>query len=205
MIYILPGVEVRPEVTPPGEKPLDVTLIGAPVISQVVAGIDYTARKELSGYNFYPGLKDPDSSGILGFRIFNTVYGPDITFFPADDPAIPYSEFGLFLELGRWGMPERYNIKNVVFKRGTYSIDDTGLVGGKVLHYDTGTTRTIINDDIASQLHLNSASSSFDCFNDGDNLGYVIDEVTFTAPNGTYTVQNAAVCWDESMIHLLAD
>jgi hypothetical protein len=174
--------------------------MGYPITHLVVATIDYTTYREVDGYDFYPGLTTAGNSNIAGFQKFTKVYGPDITFYEPNDLAIPYSQFGLFLELERWGMPERYGLKNLTFKEGTAEVSNLQLAGNKFLHYDTATTITIINNDIASQLGLVAGAGTFDCFTTNDNLGYVIDEVTMNGPNGTYKIQNAMVCWDESRI-----
>lgn len=190
----LTGIEVQPQ---PSPSSLNVTLIGVPVIHQVVAKIDYTTYIERSGYEFYPGLTAAPPTP-PGFQEFDKVYGPDITFYAPNDQQIPYTDFGLFLKLDRWGMPERYCLKNVTFKHGTAEISDQNLAGSKVLHYDTATTITIINDDIATHLGLTPGAGTFDCFDPGD--GYVIDEVTMTGPNGTYTLQNVSICWNPGRI-----
>jgi hypothetical protein len=196
----LPGIEVRPEPTPddPTQIRLDVTLIGVPVIHRVAAKIDYTKYVERSGYRdlFYPGM-DPGRSGLLEF---DKVFGPEITFYDPASPQIPFPAF--FLELVRWGNPQRFGLKNVIFQEGHFFATDRDLVGNKVFQYDSATTITIINDDIAGKLHLVPGQGTFDVRMQGDKKGYEIDKVTMIGPNGCYTVRNACVCWDEGAIKL---
>jgi hypothetical protein len=194
----LPGIEVRPEptATNPADKKLDVTLIGVPVTHRVAAKIDHTKYVERAGYrdNFYPGM-DPGGSGIDNFQEFDKLFGPEITLYDPASSQIPFPAF--FLELVRWGNPQRFRLNNVIFKEGPYFATDQDLAGNKFLHYDTGTTITIINDDIAGKLHLVPGQGTFDVWTLGDKKGYEIDEVTMTGPTGCYTVRNACVCWDE--------
>jgi len=194
----LPGIEVRPEPTPanPADKRLDVTLIGVPVTHRVAAKIDHTKYVERAGYRdlLYPGM-DPGGSGIDDFQEFDKLFGPEITLYDPASSQIPFPAF--FLELVRWGNPQRFRLVNVIFKDGPYFATDQDLAGNKFLHYDTGTTITIINDDIAGKLHLVPGQGTFDVWALGDKKGYEIDEVTMTGPAGCYTVRNAGVCWDE--------
>jgi hypothetical protein len=199
----LPGTVVRPEPTPidPAQKKLDVTLIGVPVIHQIAAKIDYTKYIERAGYRdlFYPGM-DPGRSGISGFQEFDKVFGPEITFYDPNSPPIPFPAF--FLELTRWGVPQRFCFNSVVFKEGPFFATDRDLLANKFLQYDSATTITIINDDIAGRLHLVPGQGTFDVWTQGDHKGYEIDEVTMTGAAGCYTVRNACVCWDEGAIQL---
>lgn len=198
----LPGIEVRPEPTAADPaKRLDVTLIGVPVIHQVAAKIDHTKYVERAGYRdlFYPGM-DPGRSGISGFQEFDTVLGPEIIFYDPASSQIPFPDF--FLELARWGIPERFRLKNVIFKDGPFFAYDQDLLGDKFLQYDSATTITIINDDIAGKLHLVAGQGTFDVWTQDDKKGYVIDEVIMTSPTGCYMVRNACVCWDEGAITL---
>jgi hypothetical protein len=177
----------------------DVTLIGVPVIHRVVAKIDYTKYVEKAGYNFYPNLITNDV-GIDGFTRIDKVYGPDITFYLPDDPQIPVPP--LSLELGRWGTPERYSLKNVTFKHGAASMSDQDLPYPYIFQYDTGSFITIIGDLLAGQLGLTPNSGTFKVYNPGD--GYVLDEVLMTSPNGVYKISKACVCWDQSRIQAAA-
>jgi hypothetical protein len=199
----LPGIEVRPEPAPidPADKKLDVTLIGVPVTHRVAAKIDHTKYVERAGYRdlFYPGM-DPGRSGIDPFQEFDKVFGPEITFYDPASSQVPFPAF--FLELARWGLPQRFGLNNVVFKQGSRFATDRDLDSDKFLQYDTATTITIINDDIAGRLGLVPGQGLFDVWALGDKKGYVIDEVTMTGPAGCYTVRNASVCWDEGAIKL---
>lgn len=199
----LPGIEVRPEPTPanPADKKLDVTLIGVPVTHRVAAKIDHTKYVERAGYRdlLYPGM-DPDGSRIDDFQEFDKLFGPEITLYDPASSQIPFPAF--FLQLVRWGNPQRFRLDNVIFKDGPYFATDQDLAGNKFLHYDTGTTITIINDDIAGKLHLVAGQGTFDVWAEGDKKGYEIDEVTMTGPTGCYTVRNVSVCWDEREVKL---
>ena len=206
-----PQVEVRGVQIELPSGPLDVTLVGAPVTHQVTALIDHTEQVTVSGYSFYCSDVDGDGSddclstagnaGIPGFELIDTVSGPDITFYPPADPTIPLSDFNLMLELERFGMPERYYLKNVTLRKGTLLASDQDPTSPVNFLFDTGTTRTFIADAVAAQLGLGPVGD-FDCYGPGDddNKGYIIDEIVMVGNNGTYTIQNAAVCWDESRV-----
>lgn len=191
----LTGIEVYPQPTPPSPPYLNVTLIGVPVIHQIVTKIDYTTKIERTGFNFYPDL-DPGNSGIDGFQRIDTASGPDINFYHPK-AEIPFPD--LFIRLDRWGMPERYCLKNVTFKNDSGEVNDQNLPPNMVFQYDTATTITIINDYMANMLGL-TGPGTFDCFEPNDRKGYVIDEVTMAGPNGTYKITNVSVCWDQSRI-----
>jgi hypothetical protein len=200
----LAGVEVRPEPSSPDPtKKLDVTLIGIPAIHQAAVKIDYTKYVERSGFRnkFYPGM-NPGNSGLAGFQEFDKVFGPDIIFYAPNDPLIPFPN--LFLELGRWGTPQRYCLKKVTFLKGSLRVKDADLPNNMIVQYDTGTTITIINDYVAAQLGLVAGSGTFDVWAPGDHKGYVLDQVTMDGPDGTYAVNNACVVWDQSRIQAAA-
>ena len=108
------------------------------------------------------------------------------------------------LELERFGMPERYYLKNVTFKEGALTVSDQNPATPIRFLYDTGTTKTFISDQVATLLNLHIQPGDFDCFASGDKLGYTLNEIIMKGPNGTYTVQNASVCWDESEIDSLS-
>lgn len=194
----LQAVPVQPE---SDASDLNVTLLGVPVIHRAGVKIDHTKYVERAGYRdqFYPGM-DPGRSGLDPFQEFDRVFGPEITFYDPASSQVPFPAF--FLELARWGMPQRFGLNNVVFKRGSRFATDRDLDGDKFLQYDTATTITIINDDIAERLGLVPGQGLFDVWAPEDKKGYVIDEVTMTGPAGCYTVRNASVCWDEGAIKL---
>jgi hypothetical protein len=178
----------------------------------VTALIDHTDEVTVSDYSFYCSDVDGDgdqdclssasNAGIPGFQLIDTVRGPDITFYPAADPAIPYADFSLMLTLERFGMPERYYLKNVTMRKGAALATDQDPTSPFNFLYDTATTRTFISDAVAMQLGL-GAVGDFDCYGPAvdDNQGYTLDEIVVVGDNGTYTIQNAAVCWDESKVH----
>lgn len=193
----LAGIEVKPDSETDLSKKIDVTLIGVPVIHRVVARIDYTSYVQKAGYNFYPGwTANPDP----GFQKNDRVFGPDIKFYAPDDPQIRFPN--LFLPLGRWGMPERYCLKNVTFTKGSLTFSDQNLPANRFFFYDTGTRTTIINGDIAAALGLTAGNGTFDVWAAGDKNGYVLDKVVMSGPAGTYTILNVGVAcdWDHSHI-----
>jgi hypothetical protein len=200
----LTGIIARPEPHPTdlAQKKVDVTLIGAPAIRQAAVKIDYTQKIEKSGYRdrFYPGMA-PGNSRIDNFQEFDTVWGPDIIFYAPNDPLIPFPD--LFLELGRWGLPEPlYCLKKVTFKTDSTEFSDQDLPANKFFLYDTGARITIVNTDIAAALGLTPGNGTFDVWAAEDKKGYVLAEVIMTGSNGSYTVTNASVAcdWDRNQI-----
>lgn len=157
---------------------VNVTLIGVPVIHQVVVHLDNS--------NLIT-----DSTGVVG---------PDITFYLPGNPGIPLSH--LVLDLGRFGLPQRFLLRKVAFKNGAGIVDDQDPTVNPPyqFQFDTGTTATIINDRVAGVLGLTAGTGSFDCFQTNDKVGYAIDSITMTGTGGTYTINNPSVCWDESTI-----
>lgn len=169
---------------------VDVTLIGAPVISQLIAHIDYTQI-----------ITDtPPGSSVV-------VTGPYIDFYLPGDAGIPAPD--LSLELERFGsltstdgatVGQRYWLRNVVFQRGTNVVADHRDAPDPFdFMFDTGTTITIVNNKVAGLLDLSSLTASFNCYG-GTNNGYIIDSVTMLGTDGTYRINNASICWQESAI-----
>ena len=191
----LTGISAQPQ---PSPSTLDVTLLGSPVALQVVAAINYTQKVTVDGFNFYPDLTDPANTGISGFVPLTAVEGPDITFFNMGDNAIPPS--AVQLELAPFGTPVRPVLKNVEFRnQGQYVNDNDPSISPSLLYlYDTGTTPTIIGNQIAGLLNLTAGAGTFSCL-DGTNNGYTIDGIVMVGQNGgTYTVNNASVCWSQA-------
>jgi len=177
---------------------LDVTLLGAPVAEQLVAVIDHTQAVVREGYDFYPGLTDPAHSGIPGFEMVNAVAGPEITFYPPEDPDIP--AVGLHLQLARFGFPERWTLNGLEFRNdGAVVTDHPEAATPSLFLFDTGTTPTIIGDMIAGELGLTPGTGSFNCLGGVAN-GFTIDEVVVTGVEGTYVVQNPSVCVSEASV-----
>ncbi|MBW2182582.1 MAG: hypothetical protein JRF49_01770 [Deltaproteobacteria bacterium] len=176
------GIAVKPD-------NVDATLIGAPVINQVVAHIDYTTT-----------ITDSPGFGI-------TVTGPYTDFFLPGDPGIPAPD--LILQLERFGNlvstdgatpGQRYWLRNVVFQNGNNVVADHQNAPNPFdFLFDTGTTLTIVNNRTANSLGLSSGSGTFNCFG-GTSNGYVIDSVTMIGSDGSYRINNANICWQESAI-----
>lgn len=181
------------EVTNVALKPQLVTItgIGAPVINNVVAHIDYTRS-----------ITDSTACGGLA------VTGPYIDFYLPGDPDIPNPD--LVLQLERFGsigtgsdgstVGQRYWLRNVVFQNGTNVVtDDQSAPNPFNFLYETATTITIINDRVANALGLSAGTGSFSCLN-GSNNGYVLDSVSMIGTDGSYRIENANICWQESAI-----
>ena len=173
-----PQVEVRNIAVKP--ERVDVTLIGAPVINQLVAHIDYTRT-----------ISDPSG-----------VKGPYIDLYWPNDSRIPRP--ALMLQLEKFGNPvstdgatagHRYLLRNMTFKQGNNAVSDREQAF-KFL-FDTGTTITIVNNRIANVLGLAAMSASFNCYG-GRNNGYTIDSVMMSGTQGTYQIHHAAICWQDS-------
>ena len=154
-------------------RPEDVTLLGTPVTMAAVAVIDYTTTITTPTF----------------------VVGPDITLFVPGDPNVPTADVTLTLE--RYGTPERHYLSAVVFAQGgaTYQ-DQTGVVR---FLYDTGTTPTIVGNNLATALGLGAATAIGSCLS-GNNNRYEIDSITMTGSSGIFRVENAVVCWDQASI-----
>ena len=165
------NISVVPEI-------VDVTLIGAPVVNQIVAHIDYTEM-----------IADPNTG----------VRAPYIDFYWPGDPAIPVPDvtlqlepFGNLVSTDGATPGQRYWLRGVVFQRGGNAVSDQQREYDFL--FDTGTTLTIVGDRVANGLNLSAAPASFDCYG-GTGNGYVLDAVTMAGISGSYQVNAAAVCW----------
>lgn len=178
------NVDLRPQ-------GVEVTGIGAPVINQVVAHIDYTQS-----------ITDRTDCGGLA------VTGPYIDFYSPTDLGIPSPD--LVLQLERFGsagtggdgstVGQRYWLRNVVFQNGSNLVSDDQSAPNPFNYlFETATTITIINDRVAGALGLSSGTGTFSCLN-GSNNGYVLDSVTMTGLGGSYRIENANICWQDSAI-----
>jgi len=179
-----PQVDVPKLAVMPDE--VDVTLIGAPVVNQLIAVIDYTTlvtdqAMEYAGtgvrppsmYLYWPQEVKPTPGISLKLESFGNLVSADAT------PGY------------------RYWLRDVDFQHGN-SVANDQLMKFDYL-FDTGTTMTLINDRVASSLALSSAEADFDCFGK-TGAGYYLDSVTMHGFEGSYTIKNAAVCWAQDKI-----
>lgn len=175
----VPKVAVMPE-------EVDVSLIGAPVVNQLIAVIDYTAL-----------LTDPAIE-----YVGTGVYPPTVNlYWPNEVKPTP----GLSLKLEPFGNlvsadatpGYRYWLRDIDFHHGNSVAND--LLREFNYLFDTGTTMTIISDQVANVLQLSSAEADFDCFGKA-GAGHYLDSVTMYGVDGRYTVKNAAVCWAQDKI-----
>ena len=176
------SIAVKPEA-------VDVTLIGAPVANRVVAYIDYTRS-----------VTDAPCCGV-------SVTGPHIDFFLPAAPGIPAADLNLTLEafgstVSTDGATagQRYWLRNVVFQNGDNVVADLPAAADPFdFLFDSATTLTVVNNRTAGSLGLASMTASFSCYG-GTNNGYVIDSVTMFGAGGTYRINHASICWQESAI-----
>ena len=169
----------------------DTTLIGTAVIHELVAHIDY---QQIITIPACAGLASPAS-------------GPYMDFFPPGDPNIPNPDLILTLERFGTGISTNgsttgrlYWLRNVIFQEGTNVVaDDPSAANPLNLLFDIGVTLTLVNDQIAGLLSLTAGGGSFNCYG-GTNNGYYIDSITAMGIDGTYRIENAGVCWQESAI-----
>ncbi len=171
---------------------LDLTLIGTDFIRNAVYHVDYTN----------PLTSIPEITGAAAVA--------DVTLFTPDSTSIPTAEIVLTMDpfpaLGS-PQPPRFYLRNVEFKNGCNSAYGQPSPAGNdyLFMVDTGSTVTVINDQIAADLGLSlgpgdTHTGAFDCYESGDNKGYAITEFNALGADGTYTVENAVVCWDASRI-----
>jgi len=165
--------------------PTDLTLIGTNVLRNLVTRIDNTASP--------PNV--PEITHVNGYA--------DLRFFNPGDSAIPVPQISLSLEdwPGVGIQPPKYLIENMRWQEACAVADDTTNTDPVPLQFflDTGTAFTAIGDRLANALSL-PASGDFDCFSAGDQLGYIIDRVTMTGTGGSYTINNALVCWEPNPV-----
>lgn len=168
------------------------TLIGGPVTNVVKAVIDYTTTVTRGPYEY------------LGWA---NVEGPDITFYPAGDP-VGYSP-AITLSLRAFGSidpldpgkGQRYYMYNVSFNHGGLSwaspAPDSGDIPNDSLKrflFDTGTTPTMLRQQVAELLGLTGPGEFVVTVNGEPCPGYYLDSITMTGQGGyVYTVLNAPV------------
>lgn len=163
----------------------DLTLIGTNVLRNLVTRIDNT--------NSPPNI--PEITHVNGYA--------DLQFFDPGDSAIPTPQIKLNLEgwPGVGIQPPKYLIENMRWQEVCEVADDTTNTDPLPLQFffDTGSAFTAIGDRLANALSL-PASGDFDCFSLGDQLGHIIDRVTMTGTGGSYTINNALVCWEPNPV-----
>jgi hypothetical protein len=169
----------------PNVVPVFPSLLGAPITNRSIALIDYTMPSEVS-------------AGFAGA----VVKGVAIDFF-AVGSAPPAA---LTLQLGRFGSSgtssngsdrgQRYVLGGVTFTYGS----QTPRVATGSFFYDTGSTVTFINNAMARSLAIPSGvTSSFPCQYGGvAQIGVQVSSFSVAGTGGSYTVQNAQVCWVQS-------
>lgn len=175
-----PQVEVRDIAVKPENT--NVTLIGTSVINQLVAHIDYTNI-----------IADPAieyaQTGVRAPAI--DLYWPNDSSIPATNVTLQLEPFGNQVSTDGATTGRRYWLRNVTFQNNDNFVSDKQSAFDFL--YDTGTTLTIVNNEIANRLGLSSMSPTFDCYR-GTNNGYVIDSVIISGDNGSYQVNNASIC-----------
>ena len=165
---------------------VDVSLIGAPVVNQLVAVIDYTnlysdPAIEYAGTGIYPPSID--------------LYWPEEVE-PVPEIALTLEPFGS-LASGDATPGYRYWLRDIVLQEGNNVVTDQQ--NEFTFLFDTGTTMTLINDRVADSLGLSAVDPDFDCFGKPD-AGYYIDSVSMYGSDGRYRVEDAAVCWNQDKI-----
>jgi len=170
-------------------NPYTITLIGGPVTSIVTAVIDYTKIVMRGPFDYFKSTENPDGN----------VDGPDITCNPTQSytPKIVLS-----LQL----MPShRYYMHNVSFNGESTSVTSPAeeidpQTSSARFEYDTGTTVTLVTQDLAAALGLTGTGRQRDFttqMSDDPNAtpwdGYYLKSITMTGEEGTYTVNDAPV------------
>jgi hypothetical protein len=181
-----------------GPRELEITLIGTPVANKVVVLIDYTKTVTVGPYDGTVGSAF-DFGNIRDLKDrFDSVVGPDMTFFFPAAPEVPVPDVDLGLQRSPHTPAMKgptkgdlYLLRNVTFENNDFSADDRAF---KFL-YDTGTTLTVINDKIAAALGLSGVNGSSDCFKGKENQ-HTIDSVRMTDKSvvDAYTISNASIC-----------
>jgi len=181
------------EITDIATRPydLDATLIGLSVINQVIAHINY---QNMISIPACAGLVTPESGPYMDF------YFPGDSGIPSPDLVLTLERFGSTTSTDGATAGQSYWLRNMIFQHGTnVAADDPDAADPIDFRLDTGTTLTIINDRVAGLLGLIAGDGSSNCFG-GINNGYVIDSVTAMGDDGTYRIENASICWQESVI-----
>ncbi|MEM7077971.1 MAG: carboxypeptidase regulatory-like domain-containing protein [Pseudomonadota bacterium] len=171
---------------------LDLTLIGADVIRNMVARIDYT--------NVLVGT--PEITGSPGIA--------DVTLYEPGSSSIPDAEITLDLDpfpaLGS-AQPPRFYLRNFELRRGCNRVFGQPNPEDQDFQFlfDTGSTVTVVNDAVATKLGLilgpgGVHTGGSDCFAPGDQKGYALDLFTANGIGGVYQIENPVICWDESRV-----
>ncbi|MCB0164223.1 MAG: tetratricopeptide repeat protein [Anaerolineae bacterium] len=162
---------------------VNVSLIGAPVVNQIVAQIDYTT------------MVTDSPTGVSG--PYMDFFWPGDTAIPTPDVALQLEPAGNLVSTDGATAGRRYWLRNVVFQQNGHTVSDQS--GEYNFFFDTGTTVTLVNNRMAATLGLPFSAGEFNCFG-GVNNGYVIDSVTMLGANGFYRVNHASVCWQDNQI-----
>lgn len=166
----------------------DVTLIGTSVANQLVAHIDNTTRIDEAVFTHAPApVRAPHIE----------LYWPDDSRIPSTDMTLPLEFFGNRVSTDGATAGYRYWIRGVTLNNNHNAV--SGAARGLNFLYDTGSTVTIVNDQIAAWLGLSSMRSTFDCLS-GTKNGYVIDSVVMAAADGSYVVEDASICSSDADI-----
>jgi hypothetical protein len=119
---------------------------------------------------------------------------------PNPDLVLTLERFGNLVSTDGATSGQRYWLRNVVFQNGTNVVADHQNAPNPFdFLFDTGTTITIVNNRVADMLDLSSMTANFNCFG-GTSNGYVIESVTMIGSDGSYRINNANICWQESVI-----
>jgi hypothetical protein len=170
---------------------VDATLIGAAVINQVIAHIDY---QQIINVPPCAEFGTPASGPSIDF------YLPGDSGIPTPDLVLALERFGNLISTDGSTVGQGYWLRNVIFQDESNVVaDDQSAADPIDFHFDTGTTLTIVNDRMAGLLALLPGAGTFNCFG-GTNNGYIIDSVTMIGADGTYRIDNANICWQESEI-----
>jgi len=185
-----PGSGFEPEVqvssVAVGPENVPITLLGAPVANQVAASIDYTTT-----------VTRTISSG--------SILAPDITLMSAADAAAMTTDVEVALTpFGSVGQNadgedrgQRYYIEDASMNSGGNSV--TGFDFD--FFWDSGTTATILSTEIANFLGLDLLNPDFVGTVAGNLLsGFSLDSIVLNGIGGSYTVNNAEVFVDPSVV-----
>lgn len=171
---------------------VDASLVGASVINQVVAHINYKQMVTTPACSY---LATAATGPYMDF------YLPGSIGIPSPDLVLQLERFGSMVSTDGVIAGQRYWLRNIVFQQGSNVVaDDQSAPDPFDFLYDTGTTLTIINDRMANVLGLAASAGSFNCFG-GTSNGYALDSVTMLSTGGSYRITNASVCWQQSAIN----
>jgi len=176
------------------------TLIGAPVTNQVVAWLDARAASEITKTTPYVTVSGPPME----------FYEPKLSTNPVPLLKLPLAFFGSttpdLLDNATHG--HRVFIRNVTFFEGTYDVSDDQTAATPLQFlFDTGAPVTIVSQSLGMALGLDLSSTTKpptqDCYTTTPGMeGWTIDSVEFKSYDpvfgGSYTIENAVVCVDDT-------